>query len=193
MIGEREVEGRGISSDEVLRSFREGVRGYIRSRVEGDEAQEIEQEVYLKVHRSLQGGFEPNSVSGWVYSIARNAVIDHYRRAGSAPGFDALESVELAGDDEPDLPGEESARQQLAACMRPMVAELPDNYREALEMTVFEGLGQAEAAERAEVSLSGMKSRVQRGRGMLLSKLQRCCELELDGRGGPVECSGPGC
>jgi len=64
-----------------------------------------------------------------------------------------------------------------------MSAGLPEHYREALLLSEFEGLTQAEMARRAEISLSGAKSRVQRGRRMLGDRLITCCRVESDAAG----------
>jgi RNA polymerase sigma-70 factor (ECF subfamily) len=72
----------------------------------------------------------------------------------------------------------------LAQCVRPFVDELPDIYRDALVMTELDGLTQAAAANRVGISLSGMKSRVQRGRAMLRDSIEDCCEVTLDARNG---------
>ena len=76
---------------------------------------------------------------------------------------------------------------ELAECLRPLLVELPDDYRRALELTDLGGLSQAEAAELEHVSLSGMKSRVQRGRRQLGAVLRQCCVPTLDSRGVPVD------
>jgi RNA polymerase sigma-70 factor (ECF subfamily) len=57
-------------------------------------------------------------------------------------------------------------------------------YREAVTLTDLEGVTQADAAGRVGVSLSGMKSRVQRGRRQLKAVLEACCRVDLDSRGG---------
>ena len=64
-----------------------------------------------------------------------------------------------------------------------MIGELPDSYREAVQLSEVEGLSQREVADRIGLSLSGAKSRIQRGRGMLKDALERCCRFEFDGRG----------
>jgi RNA polymerase sigma-70 factor (ECF subfamily) len=67
--------------------------------------------------------------------------------------------------------------------MVPMIKQLPPPYGEAITLTDIEGLKQADAARRAGVSLSGLKSRVQRGRQQLRAVLEECCRVELDRRG----------
>jgi RNA polymerase sigma-70 factor (ECF subfamily) len=64
-----------------------------------------------------------------------------------------------------------------------MAEELPEIYREPLLMADFEGLPQREVAQRLGLTLSGAKSRVQRGRALLGEHLARCCEVELDAEG----------
>lgn len=70
-----------------------------------------------------------------------------------------------------------------------MVATLPSSSRTALVLTDLEGMTQREAAERSGLSLSGMKSRVQRARRQLKETFLECCRIELDRRGGIVDFS----
>ncbi len=104
-----------------------------------------------------------------------------------------------------DLPDETSSEDvraseaELAPCLTPMVGRLNEPYREAIELTSVHGLTQAEAAKRAGVSVSGMKSRVQRAREQLKAMLLRCCEVDVDRRRGVADfhmresasCAGP--
>jgi RNA polymerase sigma-70 factor (ECF subfamily) len=108
-------------------------------------------------------------------------VTDYYRRRGAfARATEALAA-------EPLLAVEDSAaEEELAQCLRPLIATLPSTYGEALELTELEGRTQGEAAESLGLSLSGMKSRVQRGRTKLKEVLLDCCHVEMDRRGGVV-------
>jgi RNA polymerase sigma-70 factor (ECF subfamily) len=67
--------------------------------------------------------------------------------------------------------------------MTPMIRQLPPAYREAITLADLEGVNQAEAAARVGLSVSGMKSRVQRGRKQLKAVLEECCRVHLDRRG----------
>lgn len=66
---------------------------------------------------------------------------------------------------------------------------LPPPYREALTLTELEGVTQREAARMLGVSVSGMKSRVQRGRERLRELFEECCEIALDARSRVVGCA----
>jgi RNA polymerase sigma-70 factor (ECF subfamily) len=76
---------------------------------------------------------------------------------------------------------------ELAACIRPLVEALPADYRRALELTDLEGHSQSEAARLEGISVSGMKSRVQRGRRQFATLVKQCCDVTLDSRGGLVD------
>jgi RNA polymerase sigma-70 factor (ECF subfamily) len=67
-----------------------------------------------------------------------------------------------------------------------MIEQLPAKHRDALVLAELEGTTQAEAATRHGVSLSGMKSRVQRARRGLRDAILECCRVALDRRGGVI-------
>jgi RNA polymerase sigma-70 factor (ECF subfamily) len=68
-----------------------------------------------------------------------------------------------------------------------MMERLSQDYRDAITLVELQGLTQQAAAKQMGISLSGMKSRVQRGRARLKQMLDDCCLIELDRRGGVVE------
>ena len=101
--------------------------------------------------------------------IARHAIIDHYRAlgrrrempAGLAADLEAHQSSSTrttASEDSGQL------RRELAGCLRPMIERLSGEYRQAVVLVDLERLTQQAAATQLGLSLSGMKSRVQRGR-----------------------------
>jgi RNA polymerase sigma-70 factor (ECF subfamily) len=157
--------------------------GFIRSRVWDDaEADDILQEVFIRVHRNLccQPESEWNKPESWIYQIARNLIIDHYRRR--------RETAELPENlpTEPDLP-EGDPEAELALSLKEMIDELPEPYRHALIVTEYQGLSQKQLAESLGISLSGSKSRVQRARDRLRDMLLSCCHFEFDRRGRILE------
>ena len=154
------------------------------------DAEDVVAEVLLRIHQHLATLDDHERVTAWVYRIARNAITDHYRRTGRRREISDGDSVEtLAGGSSADgwVEDQEAVLSELASCIRPLVAALPDEYRRALELTDLEGRTQAEAARIEGVSLSGMKSRVQRGRRLFTALLRSCCEVSTDSRGGLVD------
>ena len=80
----------------------------------------------------------------------------------------------------------EAAARWLLPAVRATIDALPEPYREALLATEFDGLTQQELANRAGISLSGAKFRVQRARAKHKALLLECCHLEFDHRGGLI-------
>jgi RNA polymerase sigma-70 factor (ECF subfamily) len=186
-------------TEAIWREFHDGLLGFIIRRVPSREsAEDILQDVMLRIHRNAAGIERAEAVGAWVHQIARNAIADHYRSAS------VRRELATTGEIEPEAAGEPGAeeadaRGELAACIAPLLNRLPETYRDALALTEIDGLTQAQAAESLGLSLSGMKSRVQRGRRQLKQLLDQCCEVELDARGGltgyrprrdPCECGG---
>jgi RNA polymerase sigma-70 factor (ECF subfamily) len=67
--------------------------------------------------------------------------------------------------------------------VQPLVDSLPRTYAEALRLTDLGPHTQEDAAAHLGLSVSGMKSRVQRGRRLLEAALRGCCDVALDARG----------
>ena len=170
------------SVEQLWTVFSARLGAFIRSRVEDEiVAQDLLQEVFLRIHTRMESLRDSERIESWVYQIARNAIIDHYRARRS---LDPLsESIPEPGDlfQEPDSAGE------IAASMRVMVDALPGPYREALYLTEFQGLSQQELANHLGISLSGAKSRVQRARQKIKDELLTCCHFEFDRYGRIVD------
>jgi RNA polymerase sigma-70 factor (ECF subfamily) len=156
------------------------LRAFIARRVpDPDTADDLAQEVLLKAYRSGATTEDVGDVAAWLYRIARNTVVDYYRSRDRQPGLGTLpENLVSDGADDDD-----HAVRQLARCLRPLVAELEPIYRDALTFTDLDGLTQTEAARRAGISVSGMKSRVQRARTQLKAAISACCAIHTDAAG----------
>ena len=134
------------------------LRAYVRRRVDGAHADDVLSEILLRLVGSQEKMEGARNPMAWIYRVAANAIADHHRKT-------AIESAALA------------------RCLTPMMKDLPAPYDEALLLTEVEGLSQVVAAEKLGLSVSGMKSRVQRGRRKLKAALLRCCHVELNRRG----------
>jgi RNA polymerase sigma-70 factor (ECF subfamily) len=159
---------------------------FIRSRVADEaEAEDILQEVFIRVHRSLCCQPEWSKPEGWFYQIARNLIIDHYRQRRDL--VEIPENLPAEPDSGDFLRLEEDPEAALALSLKEMVDELPEPYRQALILTEYQGLSQKDLAERLGLSHSGAKSRVQRARDRLRDMLLTCCHFEFDRRGHVVD------
>jgi RNA polymerase sigma-70 factor (ECF subfamily) len=166
--------------DTIYTDFHSKLHRFIAGRVpDPNTAEDILQDVFLKIHAKMDGLREEDRLESWIYQITRNAIVDYYRRA--RPQDELSEALASPPDDEPD------AVSQLASSVKGMLGCLDDKYRQALELTELQGLTQAELATRLDITVSGAKSRVQRAREKLKEAFLDCCHFEFDRLGRVVD------
>jgi RNA polymerase sigma-70 factor (ECF subfamily) len=168
---------------ELEAQLRPFVRRRVRSEVDVDD---VIQDIFLRMLRGLGSLRDDDRFGPWVYQVARSAIADHLRSSAKHRVPNALEEQ----PEEPSsLPDDDTrVEQALAAHVGHLVTTLPSPYREALTLTELQGVTQNEAAKALGLSLSGMKSRVQRGRARLQRILEDCCHIACDARGHVLEC-----
>lgn len=164
--------------------------GYLRQQVTDPVvAEDLLHEVFLKALTAGERGDAPKNLSGWLYTIARNTVIDFYR---AKRPMDVLPDDLVAEDS-----GNNLVEQALSECLRPLTEQLPPLYRDTLLATDFHGKTMHSLASEWNVSVSAVKSRTSRGRKMLKEKLLACCHVEVSGTGEVLDFhthnSVPGC
>jgi RNA polymerase sigma-70 factor, ECF subfamily len=154
------------------------LRPYVARRVPAADVADVVQEILVRVHRGLETLQDGQRFGGWVYRIAERVIADAARGRARLP-VPVGEAVGAAAapEREPELESE------LAECVALFVARLPSPYREAVTLTELRGLTQKDAANLLGVSLSGVKSRVQRGRRKIRQMFEACCQISLDCRG----------
>ncbi len=177
-----------MATTEVLwDAFHQRLRSFVARRIENPaDVDDVVQDIFVRIHERIDSVEDEERVHAWIYQIARNSIIDYYRaprrrreRLGVDTELDLVPAPDVDADDS-------SAIEELAPCLTPLLEQLTPTYRAALELTEVKGLTQREAATVQQISVSGMKSRVQRGRRQLHDLLRACCEIELDRRGGVI-------
>jgi RNA polymerase sigma-70 factor (ECF subfamily) len=182
-----------VASDLPWEELHGNLRAFIGRRVRNSsDVDDLVQRVLLQIVKGLGSLRDAERLHAWVYRTARNVLVDYYRSSSARREVASGSAEDLASvdrSDDRDLASEDdegAALHELAACMAPMLRQLPPAYREAITLADLEGVKQAEAARRAGVTVSGMKSRVQRGRKQLKAVLEECCRVQLDRRGAVV-------
>jgi RNA polymerase sigma-70 factor (ECF subfamily) len=170
----------------VWRELEARLRPYVARRVASPaDVDDVVQEVFVRIHRGLGELRDGESFGGWVYRIAARAVIDQKRARARHPLDTGTATERVAPESEAD----DGLESELGECVALFVARLPSPYREAITLTELQGMTQKEAAEILGISLSGMKSRVQRGRERIRHMFEECCELSVDARGKVLDCT----
>jgi RNA polymerase sigma-70 factor (ECF subfamily) len=165
----------------VSAALRDGLHRFVSRRVHPDQAEDLVQDILLRMHERAGELRDEARVARWAFRIAQRVVTDHYRATRPERA--------LTEADEPVAGWDDSAgnlNELVAGWLGPMLALLPDEYAEALRLVDVEGVSQRDFAARSGLSISGGKSRVQRGRRMLEELLRACCDLELDAHGNVI-------
>lgn len=158
---------------EIYNEFREPLKVFIGKRLRDQaSAEDLVHDVFLRIHNQIGSLKDQEKLVPWIYQIARNAVVDYYRR--SRDTVSPSEELVIEHREMNEMP------ENISSVVRTMIEQLPENYRQALLLADFEGMKQAAVAQQLGVSLSGAKSRIQRARKMLKELLLACCHFEFD-------------
>jgi RNA polymerase sigma-70 factor, ECF subfamily len=168
--------------EQAYMALRTDVRQFVARRVRPDAVDDLSQEIFLRMKQHAGELRDETRVVPWLFRIARSVVTDHLRRRRD---HSSLDSVDEPVSDEPEV----NFNAEMASSFRTLMASMPAEYREALELTEMQGLTQRELAERTGLSFSGAKSRVQRARQMFEEIVRACCDFEVDRRGNVVSCA----
>ena len=104
-----------------------------------DDARDIVQDVFVKLQSHLDEFHDPAKIQGWLFLVARNAIIDHYRTR--------KKTTEMPESLPAEPPENDLEVEELKAAFRRIIYSLPEPYRDSLVLTEFKGLTQDEAGE----------------------------------------------
>ena len=135
------------------------------------EAEDLTQETFIRVDRSLATFRGESSLSTWIYRIATNVSMDHFKRkttrqAKAAVSLDESESDgEWIADEQSSSPEQLAAKSEMSDCVHGYVLRLSPSYRAVLVLADLQGLTNREIAEVLDCSLSTVKIRLHRALG----------------------------
>jgi RNA polymerase sigma-70 factor (ECF subfamily) len=175
---------------QIYTDFRPKIQRYLTRLVGEYEAEDLTQEVFVKISQALSTFRNESQLSTWIYRIATNAAIDRMR----TPAYQrTIQSGLLNGSDwdeweDPDQDVEiqveaPSIEQQLYGkerldCYCDFINHLPPNYRAVVALSDLEELAAKEIADILGLSLDAVKIRLHRGRTRLLEELKAHCKPE---------------
>jgi len=156
--------------------FHDKLFAFIKSKVSDHFiAEDLLHDVFVKILSKLDTLEERGKMESWIYQITRNTVTDYYR---TNTNESKLANFTIT----PKINEAEETRLELSSCLLHMINQLPDKYRIAIQLSEIEGEKQKEIARLENITLSGAKSRVQRGRVLLKKILLSNCQLDLNSK-----------
>ena len=172
-----------LTTERIWRELSDRLRQFIWSKVASHaDADDILQQVFLRIHQKLGDLGQSDRLEPWVFQIARNAIVDHYRSKRWTGVDDAMPLQHETNKD-----SDQNLNAEIAGCVAALIAHLPEDQRRAVTMYELLELSQKEIAAQESISVSGAKSRIQRGRKALIEKLHECCQFNLDRRGNVID------
>jgi RNA polymerase sigma-70 factor (ECF subfamily) len=168
---------------------------YVTRLVGQHDAEDVAQDVFVRVSQALKTFRGQSQLSTWIYRIATNAAMDRLR----SPSFQrtvhkglsivSIGEGETASEEKSLRTGEKTPsgeasliRKEMNECIRGFVENLPPDYRTVLVLSEIEGLKNNEIAEIVGVSLDTVKIRLHRARAKLRKELETHCSFYRDER-----------
>lgn len=161
--------------EKLWNNFHLELLNFIRNKVSDQAvAEDILQDVFIKVHQRIDSLQDIKQLNAWLYRICKNAIIDHYRTNKTLQLNEQQIDAVVAPTET------HSEHRQLNRCIQNLIEELPEQYNQILLSSELEQEKQQTIAERQELSLAAVKSRIKRGRLLLKQKLHACCDFEFN-------------
>jgi len=143
-----------------------------------DEAEDLTQDVFLKIFKSLHTFDRRANFQTWLVSVSRNLCIDHYRSVRKER--ETIDRDIDAGELTPSAPGQNAyqalEQKDRVELIRKAMAELAPSLRKAVMLRDIEELSYQEIADHLQLPEGTVKSRINRGRTELARQVQRLRE-----------------
>lgn len=179
----------------IYETFHPKIVRYLTHMVGGREAEDLAQDVFVKVNQALRTFRGDSRLSTWIYRIATNTALDKLRspsfRQKGQKSFsgECIEEGETEIADKNAWTGENTPsvetsaiRKEMNECIRGVVEKLPENYRTVVVLSELEEFRDDEIAEILGVSIPTAKIRLHRARARLKKDLEAHCDLYRDER-----------
>lgn len=163
----------------IWNKTRQELKNFVYRKVKDNAlAEDIVQDVFLKVYTRFDQLKDTEKLHSWIYQITRNTITDHFRNQSKL-----INAQDLDWDND-----HSSFNDCVSSCLGEMLSTLPEKYREAIELTELKNLSQTDLAGKLNISYSGAKSRVQRARQMLKEKMEEQYRIKVDAYGNVIVC-----
>ena len=167
--------------ENIWNDFHDRLSAFVEKRIfDREMTDDCVQEIFIKIYNGLSSLRDNRKLESWIFQIARNTIVDHNRQTIK------YATVPINSQD-PEFEIDDNRNEEIAKSIVPFIKQLPLKYSNSLMQYEIEGLSQKEISEKENISLSGTKSRIQRGRLKLMNALNECCKFEIDKRGNVLD------
>ncbi|TAN44216.1 MAG: sigma-70 family RNA polymerase sigma factor [Nitrospirae bacterium] len=172
--------------DRVYKTFHPKILRYLSSLVGTYAAEDLAQEVFIKVGKAMKGFRGEASLSTWIYRIATNTALDHQRSSAVAQrarmALLNISTPEIEQELKDKKPSAEKSliRKEMNQCIRRFIEDLPADYRTVIVLKELEELKNSEIAEILGVTLETVKIRLHRAKAKLKKEFETHCNFYRD-------------
>ncbi len=162
-----------MNIDKIWSEYRMAIKAFLHNKVSNpDDVEDLLQEVLIRTHQNLDTLKSKDSVKSWIFQIARNTVIDFYRKRKGAEGIHPEDLWYTAQESETE--------HEFAPCIEPFLKALPEETAKMIRAIDIKGQAQKDYARENGIPYSTLKSRVQSGRKQLHALFHECCFMSFD-------------
>ena len=170
-----------MDTHKIISNFSDELYFFILKKVKKKDAtNDIFQNTFLKIHKNLSKLNKEEKVKAWIFQICRNEIANHFKKESDyIPKLNISKEVS-------------SQEYQYICCFDKFINELPEIYRQVIELIYISGLKQKDVANKLGISLENVKARIKRAKEILKKKFNECCKYEFNKNGkliGESNCS----
>ncbi|MGO3719367.1 MAG: sigma-70 family RNA polymerase sigma factor [Mesonia hippocampi] len=170
-----------METQKIWDNFNDELYFFILKKVKNkDVTNDVFQNTFLKIHKNLSKLKKEEKARAWIFQIARNEIVNHFKK-------ESVYVEKLDADKEIPL-----QKYQHICCFDKFINDLPEIYRQVIELIYVKGKKQKDVAKELEISLENVKARIKRAKDILKKKFNECCKYEFDKNGkliGESNCS----
>ncbi len=163
-----------MTTQYVWKLYAKDIKYFIFSKVKSKSiSDDLLQETFIKIHTKIDTLRDHSKLKSWVFSIARNTILDYFKLNSKPiefPPFETFTEEEINSHSEKD-------------CLFAHILNLDKKYRTPLFLSDIKGVKQIEIAKQLNMPLSTIKSRVQRARKKITEGYMECCDYTLNSEG----------
>jgi len=159
-----------MNTNQVWETYHQDIKQYILSRIKKEDiVDDVLQDTFIKIHTKLNSLQDDTKIKSWVFTIARNTMLDYFRANKITADFKDY-NVEV--EEEPKAHDEKD-------CLYGIIKRLPKKYRDPLFLADIRGKKQAEVASQLKLPIPTTKSRIQRARKLVAQGYIECCDFKM--------------
>jgi RNA polymerase sigma-70 factor (ECF subfamily) len=179
-----------LKFQQIFKEYQPRILQYLTRLTDKYEAEDLSQEVFIKVESGLKNFRGESKLSTWIYRIATNTAVDRIRnpsfkyKVNEGMPSESVQKDEFDTEDKNLFTGEKAestdqqyVRKEMNSCIRNYIENLPENYRTVVILSELEGVKNKEIAEILNISLDNVKIRLHRARAQLRKKLESNCSF----------------